>query len=173
VPDRNLGIWRPVSWFTTGAVRIVDLRVDNTLSPDWAIAVLQLDLALDNRVATDLAGTVIGRIDDIEFRHEINIPATGQPATIKLTDADIPELCLRNPRLWWPNGYGKPDLYRVSLRIEVDKQVSDERTLNIGIRRVEYRDNRRLCSIFRKQWSLAMVTIDVRRLGGVFESSKA
>jgi beta-mannosidase len=138
VPDRNLGIWRPVSWFTTGAVRIADLCVDSTLSPDWASADLQLDLTLDNCVATDLIGTVIGTIDNIEFRHDINIPAAGQ--TITLTKANIPELCLRNPRLWWPNGYGKADLYRVSLRIEIDKQVSDERTLNIGIRRVEYRD---------------------------------
>jgi beta-mannosidase len=137
VPDRNLGIWRPVSWFTTGAVRIADLRVDSTLSPDLAIANLQLDLALDNRVATDLVATVICRIDDIEkFRRDINIPATGQ--TITWTDADIPELSLANPRLWWPNGYGNPDLYRLALRVEIGKQVSDERTLNIGIRRIEY-----------------------------------
>ena len=137
VPDRNLGIWRPVSWFTTGAARIADLRVDSTLSNDLCTAHLQLDLKLDNCVATDLVGTVICRIDDIEkFRRDINIPATGQ--SITWTDAEIPELKLANPKLWWPNGYGKPDLYRLSLRVEISKQVSDERTLNIGIRCIEY-----------------------------------
>jgi mannosylglycoprotein endo-beta-mannosidase len=137
VPDRNLGIWRPVSWFTTGAVRIADLRVDSTLYDDLAIADLQLDLALDNCVATDLVATVVCSIDDIErFRRDITIPATGH--SITWTDADIPELKLTNPKLWWPNGYGKPDLYRMSLRIEIGKQVSDERTLNIGIRRIDY-----------------------------------
>ncbi|WP_323120235.1 glycoside hydrolase family 2 protein [Burkholderia alba] len=138
VPDRNLGIWRPVSWFTTGAARIADLRVDSTLSDDLRTAELRLDLALDNRGTSALAATVRGTLDGIAFRRDIRIPASDQPATVTLTSADIPELRLANPRLWWPNGYGKPELYRLSLRVEIGGQISDERTMNVGIRRIEY-----------------------------------
>src|SRR5262249_48626983 len=148
---------------TTGAVRIADLRVDSTLCGDLASAVLQLDLKLDNCVATDLVGTVICRIDDIEFRRDINIPATGQ--SITWTDRAIPELKLANPKLWWPNGYGKPDLYRVSLRIEIGKQVSDERTLNIGIRRIEYSRGYRLRPAIEHHRQQAPDPGDGRQLG--------
>ncbi|WP_133650388.1 glycoside hydrolase family 2 protein [Paraburkholderia flava] len=139
IPDRNLGIWQPVSWFTTGAVRIADLRVDSTLSDDLGSAALQLDLSLDNRSGTALTATVTGKIGgDISFSHDITIPASDQPTTITLTSADIAALSMSNPKLWWPNGYGAPNLYAVSVSIALQGVVSDTRTVNIGLRRIGY-----------------------------------
>ncbi|WP_186058305.1 glycoside hydrolase family 2 protein [Burkholderia gladioli] len=139
IPDRNLGIWQPVSWFSTGAIRIADLRVDSTLSDDLGSAQLQLDLSLDNRSGATVAATVTGRIGEhIAFRRAISIPAADQPSTITLTPAEVPELALSNPKLWWPNGYGEPNLYAVSVSIELLGQVSDTRSVSIGLRRIDY-----------------------------------
>ncbi|MCX4160911.1 MULTISPECIES: sugar-binding domain-containing protein [Paraburkholderia] len=139
IPDRDLGIWQPVSWFTTGTVRIADLHVDSTLSDDLGSARLQLDLSLDNRTGAPLAATVTGRIGNgIVFSHAITIPAADHPTTTTLTSADVSALSLSNPKLWWPNGYGEPNLYAVTVSIEVQGQVSDTRTINVGLRRIEY-----------------------------------
>src|ERR1039458_2814699 len=38
----------------------------------------------------------------------------------------VPALHLEHPRLWWPNGYGDPNLYAVQLVFETaDHQVSN------------------------------------------------
>jgi beta-mannosidase len=49
------------------------------------------------------------------------------------------ELELESPRLWWPRGYGAPDLYRVSFQLIQDGKVVDERAESIGIRVVGIR----------------------------------
>ncbi|KVE28523.1 beta-galactosidase [Burkholderia singularis] len=139
IPDRNLGIWQPVSWFTTGAVRIADVRVDSVLSDDLSQATLRLDVSLDNRTGQSVAAALIGKIgNDIAFRRTIIVEAADQPVTFSLTPAEIPALTLSNPKLWWPNGYGEPHLYAVSVAIEWRGRISDERTVNVGLRRIEY-----------------------------------
>jgi mannosylglycoprotein endo-beta-mannosidase len=139
IPDRNLGIWQPVSWFKTGAVRIADLRVDSTLSDDLRSAELRLDLSLDNGAGAPLTATVTVEINDvIAPPRAITIPAADAPAKVTLTPADIPDLALSNPELWWPNGYGDPHLYSVKVSVELAGQASDTRTVNVGLRRISY-----------------------------------
>lgn len=36
---------------------------------------------------------------------------------IKLTPHECKELQMKNPRLWWPNGYGEQYLYKASLSL--------------------------------------------------------
>ena len=57
---------------------------------------------------------------------------------MSLTSSDIAALSIRQPRLWWPNGYGDPNLHAVTVGVKVGRLLSDERTLNIGLRRIEY-----------------------------------
>jgi beta-galactosidase/beta-glucuronidase len=52
--------------------------------------------------------------------------------------SSTPELHLLNPKLWWPNGYGAPNLYRLALRFEMGKTTSDTASVNFGIRSVAY-----------------------------------
>lgn len=44
---------------------------------------------------------------------------------------------VHNPRLWWPKGYGEPNLYRVTVQLCRGKEILAERTDHIGIRRIE------------------------------------
>ena len=43
---------------------------------------------------------------------------------------------LRHPHLWWPNGYGRPDLYRVRLQYKTAGGISDDTSFLIGVRSV-------------------------------------
>ncbi len=136
IPDRDLGIWQPVRWSTTGAVRLADVRVDPTLSDDLTSADVTVDLALDSAAATDTAVTIRGRIGSTRFRHTVTVPAGA--STVRLTPAEVPQLRMSQPRLWWPNGYGDPYLHRLAVQLEADRLVSDERTVRFGVRRIDY-----------------------------------
>ena len=43
-----------------------------------------------------------------------------------------------NPKLWWPNGYGPQNLYKLHLSFAVDGTESDSREVGFGIRKITY-----------------------------------
>lgn len=48
---------------------------------------------------------------------------------------------LENPKLWWPNGMGKPNLYQYVVELIEDNEVLDSYTGQFGIRKVEINEN--------------------------------
>ncbi|WP_329060008.1 glycoside hydrolase family 2 protein [Amycolatopsis sp. NBC_01480] len=135
IPDRDLGIWQPVTWSTTGPVRLADVRVDPVLSADLGTADVTVDLTLDS--ATRKSIVVRGALDGRAFTKTVTVPAGASSVT--LTSKDLPALRLNRPKLWWPNGYGDPNRYRLTIGVESGGQVSDERAVDFGVRRIEYR----------------------------------
>ena len=59
-------------------------------------------------------------------------------STVKLTPAEFAQLTVQHPRLWWPNGYGKPELYTLKLAFSANGRASDVKELNFGIREITY-----------------------------------
>jgi hypothetical protein len=45
---------------------------------------------------------------------------------------------MENPRLWWPNGYGRPELYAATIAIRSGGAITDARTVKFGIRELAY-----------------------------------
>ncbi|WP_037914429.1 glycoside hydrolase family 2 protein [Actinacidiphila yeochonensis] len=136
IPDRDLGIWQPVTWSTTGPVRLTDVRVDPTLSEDLGTADIAVDLALDSAFSTSRAVVVKGSLDGRDFERTVTVPAG--TSSITVTSKEIAALRLNRPKLWWPNGYGDPHRYRLTIGVESGGQVHDERTVDFGVRRIEY-----------------------------------
>ncbi|WIX77069.1 glycoside hydrolase family 2 TIM barrel-domain containing protein [Amycolatopsis carbonis] len=136
IPDRDLGIWQPVTWSTTGPVRLTDVRVDPTLSADLRTADVTVDLALDSAFDTAKAVVLKGSLDGHDFERTVTVPAG--TSTVTLTPKDLACLRLDRPKLWWPNGYGDPYRYRFTIAVESGRQVCDERTVDFGVRRIEY-----------------------------------
>ena len=56
--------------------------------------------------------------------------------SIKLTPAEVPALTILHPHLWWPNGYGTANLYRVRLQFSDGNGISDDTSFVFGIRTV-------------------------------------
>src|SRR5205085_459801 len=84
-----------------------------------------------------LIGTISGQGPEITFRKSVSI-GPGASQTVALDSTSTAELHFANPKLWWPNVYGAPNLYTLSLRVEVGKASSDTATTNFGIRSVAY-----------------------------------
>lgn len=139
IRDRNSGIWQKVTLSATGSGVILDPYVITDLPelPKTNVATVSIDVPVRNVTDKPIKGTVKGLLGDIKFEKEIEIKPW-HTETVKFTPADYPQLKLQNPKLWWPNGLGEPNLYKLSLAFEDDKGVSDERNLNVGIRKFEY-----------------------------------
>ncbi|MBR6423846.1 MAG: glycoside hydrolase family 2 [Bacteroidales bacterium] len=138
--DESMGLVRPVTLHTTGAVSIEDIFV----IPDLDVATLaQADLEVrvklrnreDRPVQADLAL-------DLQEVGTFSVPvelAAGETKTVSLTPAVDARLHIDNPRVWWSYDLGTPELYDISACAVVDGTVSDERGTTFGIRRIESR----------------------------------
>ena len=113
IRDRDMGLWQGVATFSTGDVTIHDPFVKTDLPlPRLDSARLDLSTTLRNESATPKTGTLEGRIDGtpMSFRLPVSLGAG------ETREVAVPSMTLNKPRLWWPNGYGKQDLYRLKLR---------------------------------------------------------
>lgn len=142
VRDRNIGIWQPVYLRTTGQVIIAHPRVITAL-PDTGVAKLSLDLDLNNFTQAPRKGRLTVTISPenfsgatFTFSKDLTAMATSSATKVYLSADDIPALTIHHPHLWWPNGYGNPDLYRIRLRFTDQSGVSDDTSFVFGIRTV-------------------------------------
>ena len=141
VRDRDTGIWLPVTLSSTGPVSVKDPYVTSDLNAGHDTADLHLATTLQNNTDQLAVGTLVGTISgqgpDVTFHKAITI-AANESQSVSFDSASTPELHLLNPKLWWPNGYGAPNLYTLTLRFASGKNTSDETNLKFGIRSVQY-----------------------------------
>ncbi|MGB9455171.1 MAG: discoidin domain-containing protein [Bryobacteraceae bacterium] len=138
IRGRDTGIWGDVYLTSTGAVSIENPQADTiSISTDGSSAEVALEATLTNHSALPVSGKLSGRFGDAAFEQAVNI-APRASKTVKLDPAAEPALRLRNPKLWWPNGYGDPNLYRVELEFAAAGAVSDRKSFNAGVRRFTY-----------------------------------
>ncbi len=144
VRDRNIGIWQPVFLRTSGDVTIVQPQIITDLPdlPDTTVAKLSLNLSLSNNGQSNTKGTLKISIRpenftgaSVSFTKEVTI-AAGAKSLVELNVDNTKQLLVKQPHLWWPNGYGTANLYRIHLQYESNGVISDEKTIIFGIRTV-------------------------------------
>jgi hypothetical protein len=128
IRDRASGIWNHVRLRSTGAVVVGDPRVETKLS--GTTADLTITIPVKN-VTTAKKATITAEFDQVRVSKTVTLPA-GE------TDVVFTQVHVQNPKLWWPNGYGDPNLHDLSITAEVDNATSDHRTVRFGIRQFDY-----------------------------------
>lgn len=138
---RNIGIWNDVFLTTTGKVTVQDPYVQTQLAlPDTTQARLTAEVVVKNHDGKDVSGVLQGRVGDVTFEQPVELRA-GEERTV-VFDADrFPQLQVKNPRLWWPNGYGTPYLYDANFTFKVGEEVSDARDFKVGIRQMTFSED--------------------------------
>ena len=149
VRGRDTGIWNSVYLTGSGPVTIEDPLVSTSLPlPDTSRADIGLELTLRNHEPRPVAGKLRVRFGEAAFEMPITVGASSAKA-VKLDPAAHPELRLRNPKLWWPNGYGDPSLYAVELQFDTaDGQASDTKRFQTGVRQFTYSEEGGALRIF-------------------------
>jgi len=148
IRGRDTGIWGDVYLASTGAVSIENPQADTvSIAADGSSAEVALEATLTNHSGVVVSGQLRGRFGDAALEQAVSI-APHASKTVKLDAAAQPALRLRNPKLWWPNGYGDPDLYRVELEFASGDVVSDRKSFNAGVRRFTYSEEGGALRIF-------------------------
>ncbi len=148
IRDRNMGIWQGVSLSATGPVTVKDTYVTSDLPlPRTDSADLTVQTTLTNVTAQTQKGVLVGTFGAATFRAPVTLAANEMQA-VTLTPSDVPALHVSNPKLWWPNGYGPQNLYKLHLRFVINGPltpnnggggaVSDQTNTSFGIRKITY-----------------------------------
>ena len=148
VRGRNIGIWNDVFLTSTGKVTVADPLVTSVLPlPDTTSATLTAEVIVKNHDANTVNGTLEGKVGDITFQQPVSL-AAGEEKTVVFDVKDFPQLKMENPRLWWPKGYGAPNLYDANFTFKVDDKVSDAKDFKVGIRQMTFNEDNHILSLF-------------------------
>ncbi len=136
-PDKNMGIFREVSLLFTNKVAIQKPIIVSDLDTDTlASADLKISADLVNFSDQKVTGVFICKSQNKVLKKQVEIPANSTVNTV-LNSLEYPELLIKNPKVWWPNTMGNPNLQTASLSFIVQKEVSDTQIITFGIRKVE------------------------------------
>jgi hypothetical protein len=139
---RDTGIWKDVYLRVTGPVTVESPFVSASLRlPDTTRADVSVAVTLRNHDARPVNGTLRGRFGNAVFEMPVALDASAEK-TLKLDPSTNPVLGIQNPKLWWPTGYGDPNLYPVELKFETaDGRLSDSTAFQDGIRQFTYSED--------------------------------
>jgi exo-1,4-beta-D-glucosaminidase len=155
VRDRNMGIYQDVFLSYTDDISIVDPYIVTDLPlPDTTKADLYISTGLVNSGNKTIKGTLKGEInllneidfinykkkmpanfDPVSFSKEVEI-GPGDTLIVRFSPEEFPVLRIKNPHLWWPNGYGKQYLHNLKLTFGQNGRISDTQNTLFGIREI-------------------------------------
>ena len=136
VPGLNMGIQDDVYLSNSGMVTIVDPWIKSEMK-DTSLANLIVRTTLANHSEKEQSGIFSGVINpgNIHFSRNVTIPAHGTKK-LYFDGNGFPQLAIKNPHLWWPNGYGPQNLYTSKMKFTINKSESDRANLKFGIRKI-------------------------------------
>jgi hypothetical protein len=139
IRDRCMGLWQDVVLRASGGVTIEDPQVITRLPlPETSPAALTVETQLRNRSTLVQRGKLKGGFEGVSFEQSVTLQP-GETKTVRFAPGEFPQLNISHPRLWWPNGYGNPELYHLNLKFVRDfNELSDESTTRFGIRELSY-----------------------------------
>jgi exo-1,4-beta-D-glucosaminidase len=147
VPDRNAGVWKPVSLRITGPVELAHPMVTTHLPlPSTDVADLTVWAVLRNGAHEAVNGVIRGTISrsgkaNIVFEKPV-VLSPGESKEISFSASGFPQLTVHHPDLWWPYTLGEPNLYGLQLEFKTKEGLSDVSSSRFGIRTVtQHRDD--------------------------------
>jgi len=137
IRDRNTGLWQDVELQASGPVRLGDAQVITDLPlPRMDEADVTIAVPVINESSLPQKVTITASFDDVRVSRSIlTAPGTSEA---RFTPSEFAALRIKNPRLWWPNGYGEQALHMLKVEASSDGQISDSATTRFGIREVSY-----------------------------------
>ena len=121
LPD--MGIWRDIYIEEINEARIISTYVRQNNQKDHSV----LTIEVENEIADNNQLELECRVYDPDRKLIFSSVAAAEEKQFFRVD-------IEQPQLWWPNGYGKQNLYKLRLSIKKGTDVLSEREENIGIR---------------------------------------
>jgi hypothetical protein len=138
VPGLDMGITDDVYLTNTGTATIIDPWIRTDL-PTNARADVTVKMEVKNTSDHFQQGVISGVINpgNIGFSQKVYMGANST-ANVTFDKARFSEMVMNDPKLWWPNGYGDPNLYTCDFTLKVGDEVSDTKKVTFGIKKYTY-----------------------------------
>lgn len=139
IRDRNIGLWQDVRLIATENVVIGDPHIITKLPnlPDTTLAEVKILVPLKNLVDKPISGDVSISFEGVNVSMPYSLKGKEEKEFV-IEPAEYNTLKLKNPKLWWPNGYGKPHLYTMDIKVNSGNTLSDYKQFRFGIRELSY-----------------------------------
>lgn len=136
IRGRNTGIWGDVNVEVTGTVTLENPFVRTELPlPTVAAADVILETEVVNHRERPFKGMFRASFGDAHVEERLQL-APHERRKLRLDPSGHPELRLKEPKLWWPAGYGEPHLYPVKLSVEANGRVLHAKEFFAGVRQM-------------------------------------
>ena len=146
VRDRNTGIWRSISLYSTGGITVRHPFVRSELRhPGYDRADLTVSVEVGSRYVDSPSthkARVVGEIiapgrnaGDQVFEEEVELYRE-ETQEVTFTAKQHPLLRIHDPELWWPLGKGDQPLYKLRVKVYDGEVLSDCTETTFGIREV-------------------------------------
>ncbi|MBW4026862.1 MAG: glycosyl hydrolase family 2 [Acidobacteria bacterium] len=135
-PDKDMGLWGAVNLVTSGEVTLRSpLAVTHFSDASLQRADLTVYGELHNATSHPVHGTVAGTVAGVRVEQAVDL-APGEDKTVFFTPEQYKQLQIHHPQVWWPYQMGSPHLETLALRFVESGHVSDEKTVQFGIREI-------------------------------------
>lgn len=140
IRDRNTGIWKNISLYSTGKVALRHPFVKSELrKPDYdqAREFVSVEVVNPTTVFNPINCTVKGEIlgENITFEKKVKV-MRGEDKVLSFSPEEFPQLVINSPRLWWPVNKGPQNLYELKMTVSIDGVVCDSVKTKFGIREI-------------------------------------
>jgi hypothetical protein len=148
IRGRNIGIWNDVYLQLTGPVTIEDPFVTTDLAlPNTTAADINIEVTLQNHETEAITGTLSGKYGSIKFKENVSLQGS-EIKKVSLNPTTCPALHFKNPKLWWPKGYGEPALYDVELVFKTANGTSDKKEFKSGVREMAFDETNQILNLY-------------------------
>jgi len=139
MPAYDRGLTDKIFLSASGSVIIRDPYLQTiSLSSGNTSATLNLSAQIANLSDTAQNGQVTVVINPGNIRLTTSVPVAAN-GTVNFNPGNF---LMNNPKLWWPNGYGEPNLYNCKIIYSINGQVSDSTSFNFGVRKYNYTNDK-------------------------------
>jgi hypothetical protein len=148
IRGRDTGIWSNVTLTTSGEVTIENPLVTSKLPlPDTSQADVTIQASIRNQETHPVSGTLHAQFGAITVETPVTLDASST-RIVEFNPTTHAALHIANPKLWWPVGYGDPNLYPVKLTFIESGKISDTKSFNAGIRQFAYSEDGEILRIW-------------------------
>ena len=131
----TMGVWRPARIEFWDKARVADVFVeqkDVTAAVANLLVHVTVDASQDGQATVKLSQNLLGGAK----------AGPEQSQTVALhagtNEVDFP-VRVSDPKLWFPNGYGRQDRYEFAIQVTADSRAQDAKTVRTGLRSIELR----------------------------------
>ena len=128
-----MGIFRGISYQIVDRVLMQNTTVQSrvnteTLNEAW----LTIKTQLTNLDKKTVKGALVGKMDEVSIFFPVTLKGN-ETKEVVITPEMITKLHIQNPKLWWCNNLGAPNMSKLSLEFDIETSVCDRSDINFGI----------------------------------------